>query len=101
MFHEQASRRIVRESIRYDVTIDSRGAIGVTRWPPVGRPTHPSIAAVTTAGEVVLEDGTTLGLPKADWLQGAVRRWNRVYTHGLAISEAVDGTSAGIRRGSR
>ena len=100
MLGEQASRRIMLKSVRYDVSIDARGAVGVTRWPSVGRPTYPPIAAVTAAGDVVLGDGTTLGLPHTAWLQSAVRRWNRVYKHVSAISEAVDGASIGIGAGT-
>ncbi len=73
---DQVSRRIVRKTAQYDINIKFHGAIGVAKWLPHCRPTYPVIESVTQT-HLVLDDGTTLRLPYADWLEDAVLAWNK------------------------
>ena len=58
----------------YDVVIDERGAIGVTRWGGARVSMWPTIISVTD-DSVTLEGGHTIKLPEAEWVPEAVYRW--------------------------
>ena len=59
----------------YFVTVESRGAIGVSQWTTSERGVRPTIAAVTTTA-IHLDSGVTLTMRRAEWVDLAVELWN-------------------------
>lgn len=72
---EKLSWRERKDATTYFVAVDSRGAIGVSRWTASERGVRPTIAAVT-ATAIHLDSGVTLTMRHAEWVDLAVELWN-------------------------
>ena len=71
------THRILSKNARYDITIDSRGSIGVTKWIVNRGSTYPHISSANDEA-LILADGTTLNLPKTHWTKEAAQRWRSI-----------------------
>ena len=70
------SSSVLRNNIRYTISIDSRGAVGVSKWKEC-RPTFPVLLSFSQT-KLILDDGVELPVPDEYWMPEAVYSWNKV-----------------------
>lgn len=58
---------------RYVTVVSNLGSVGVSKW-ELSRCTYPIIRSVSIDG-IKLDDGVTLPLPVADWIDNTIFYW--------------------------